>query len=404
MQNDFDIIIVGAGLVGTSLIIALQQTGLRIVVLENHLPDLNNKNSDNRPLSLSLSSQKILEAWDIWSSISEQAVPIQTVHISEQNHFGTLSFSAREEKLPALGYVVSFDGLQQILYQRAAQLNQVHFVSIQNLKSIREKESGVELTVSTIEGDKTFNAQLLVGADGTHSATRNLLRIEVEKVVIEETAIAMTVQAPFPHRHRAFERFTPEGILALLPLSNPLQFRLVWTLPNALENSFKLWDNAKLTAFLNKKWSSRLGMLTIVDNWQKFPLQIERSKQQVKPGVVLLGNAAHTLYPLAAQGFNLGLRDVAVLSELLTEALRENKKLGDLVLLENYINRRTKDQNWIFHLTQGINQLFGLQIPGFGHLRGLGLIATDLLPPLKHKMAKRFLGLTEYLPSFSDLT
>ncbi len=377
-MRDFDIIIVGAGLVGTSLVLALRLMGLRIAVLENHVPDLTKKSADNRPLSLSLGSKNILEEWGLWTEMAERAIPIQSVHISEQNHFGALCFNAKEEKLPALGYVLSFDDLQQQLYQQAAQADGVYFFSIQTLKSIAYTSNQVELTVTTVEGDQKFYAQLLVGADGTHSSTRQLLGIELEKISVEESAIALTVRSPFPHRHRAFERFTPEGVLALLPLHDPFQFRMVWTLPHKLENSFKLWDNQQFTTFLNKKWSSRLGALTIMDSWQKYPLQVTRSKQQIKPRAVLLGNAAHTLYPLAAQGFNLGLRDVAVLSGILKQGHQERINLGDLTLLEKYVEKRNQDQNWIFNLTQGINQLFSLQAPGVGHLRGLGLLVTDL--------------------------
>ncbi len=177
----YDIIIMGAGLVGASLIAALKNTHFRVAVLETHLPDQPDRGADNRPLSLAYGSQKILNSLAIWPELSPLAEPILTVHVSEEKRFGALHFRAVEEGVPALGYVVPFERLQNLLYQRAAQIEHVKFISIQKLINVQNFSNNVSVTVETINGKKTFETQLLVAADGAHSPTRKLLGIDAQE-------------------------------------------------------------------------------------------------------------------------------------------------------------------------------------------------------------------------------
>ncbi len=401
LSRHYDLIIVGAGLVGTSLAVALQNQGFSIALLETHLPDFTaTHNHDGRPLSLSYGSQRILQTMGLWEKLATKAVPILAVHVSEQKRFGSVCFRAAEEQVPALGFVAPMEQLQQILYQQASHQPEVHFLAIEkviNIQSLIEKD-GKQITVETFEGEKTLSTDLLIGADGANSTTRQLLNIDVKIEDIQEMAITVTLHFSLPHQNRAFERFTTQGILAVLPLINPHQGQLVWTLDTDTANQVTLWSDTQLTAFLQASFGERLGNIQILTRGKSYPLQLIIAQEQIRPGVVLLGNAAHTLYPLAAQGFNLALRDVAMLSEILVEARKNKNWLGSPRILESYYQKRQKDQNWMYCFNKGMSQLFDLQIPGLGNLRSLGLLSTDLFPPLKRRLAKRLMGLTGYLP------
>ncbi len=397
----YDIIIMGAGLVGASLVAALRNANFRVAVLETHLPEQPGSGADNRPLSLAYGSQKILDSLAIWPELSPLAEPILTVHVSEEKRFGALHFRAVEEGVPALGYVVPFDRLQNLLYQRAAQNEHVKFIPIQKLINVQNFSDSVSVTVETMNGEKTFETQLLVAADGAHSPTRKLLGIDVQEKSGDDVALTLGVELNRPHHSTAYERFTKHGVIAVLPLKNPQRCRVVWTLTRTMAGEVSLWSDEQLAKYLITAMHNRLGDWHILERSRAFPLERVIAREQIRRGVVLLGNAAHTIYPLAAQGFNLGLRDVAALAETLIEARQNQQSLGDLQVLKKYLDWRGKDQRWISDLTDCVGSFFDLQIPGLGLLRGAGLFAADLIPPLKHRLAKSLLGLSGRLPKLA---
>jgi len=399
MKQSYDIIIIGAGLIGTSFALSLQNKGLKIALLETHLPNFDKSTeADTRPLSLAYSSQVILNTLGIWSELADLATPIKEVHVSEQKRFGTIHFQAKEEHVKALGYVVPFDALRRVLYQRVAQQAGVTFVPIQALKHIQNSAVGTAVTIDTVEGEKTLGADLLIGADGTHSTTRQLLGIDVTKTDSDEVALTATLERSQPHQQLAYERFTSSGILALLPLRNPNQYRLVWTLQRTLADTVATWSNEKFAAFVHDSFHHRLDDIRVLERGQQFPLLMQLAREHICPGAVLLGNAAHTIYPLAAQGFNLGLRDAVTLSDVLLDAKTNGENWADMETLSRYQKWRRQDQHWITRLTNDISQLFELHVPLLGSLRSVGLLATDLLPPIKHRLAKRFMGMSGRLP------
>lgn len=397
MEIASDIIIVGAGLVGTSLIAVLKNAPFRITVLETHIPVQESPDPDLRPLSLTYSSQRILDTLGIWPELSQTAELIQTVHVSEENRLGVLRFRAAEEKVLALGYVVAFDALQNCLYQRAAETETVKFITIQKLSGIDYQNGKVLVTVQTAQGEKILPAELLVAADGTFSPTRKLLGIGVSEESHDDIALTMTMELMQPHAHTAYERFTAKGVIAILPLKNPLRCRIVWVTSRSFAGEVSQWPDQQLAKYLSAALHDRLGEWRVLERGKSFPLQTVIAKEQIRKGVVLLGNAAHTIYPLAAQGFNLGLRDAVTLAEILIDA-KNGHNIGDERILRSYLDWRSADQRWITSLTTGMGQLFDLRLPGLGTLRGAGLLATDLFPPLKHRLAKRFLGLAGKCP------
>ncbi|MBT8506534.1 2-octaprenyl-6-methoxyphenyl hydroxylase [Coxiella-like endosymbiont of Rhipicephalus sanguineus] len=350
-----------------------------------------------RPITLSYASYQILQTLGVWEDLAAESCPISTVQVSDQGALGTLRFRSSELRVPALGYVVPFYKLQHVLYQRAASQKNVEIIPITKILAIHC--GGVaSVNCLAVEGEKDLQTNLLVAADGTQSTARRLLNIPTEEKNENEVALIASMELAKPHNQTAYERFTPQGTLAILPLFNQSQCCLVWSLSKQLAEKVSEWSDEEFQSKVQKIFKNRLGEIKSLKRGKQFPLQLLIAKEQIRPGFVLLGNAAHTLYPIAAQGFNLGLRDVAALSELVVSAYQKHKLLGEINLLQEYIKWRKEDQDRIIGLTRNISQWFGLQLPLVNRVRGLGLLATELLPPIKNQLAKRLLGLAGRLP------
>ena len=394
-----DIVIIGAGLVGTSLAVALQNQGLRIAILEHHLPrSILHVQKDTRPITLSLGSHQILHTLGMWNYLVDEACPVSIVHVSEQGVLGAVRFRADELKVPALGYVVPFFRLQQILYQQATAQKDVRIVSMNQIKSIQCSDKNAIVRYVTVDGEKQLVADLLVGADGTKSTVRQFLNIAVEEENKNEIALVALLELEKPHHFTAYERFTSQGVLAILPLFHRHYCRLVWTMPKIKADEIEQWADEQFQETVQMIFGYYLGNIKSAIRGKRYPLNLLITKQQIQSHFILIGNAAHTFHPITAQGFNLGLRDVAVLSEVLTTAHREKKSLGDIRLLQNYEQWCKTDQNLAIGLARSISGWFGLQLPLANRLRGLGLLATELLFPFKKRLAKSAMGLAGRLP------
>lgn len=388
-----NIVIAGAGLVGTSFALSMKNRGLSIHILETHLPDLfTQPQTDSRPISLSFGSVRILEALGVWNALEELACPILNVHVSEQGRFGVTHFTAAEQKVSALGYVVPFAKLQSALYHAAAAQSDIIFTSIQSIDAIHTDTKGAEMKANTTSGELMIQADLFVAADGTQSSCRDLLGISHTEKDSGDIAHIYQLALSETHHHTAYERFTKFGVLAVLPLHNNHRAQLVWTMTPRIANKTADWDDAKILLFLQDSFEGRLS-ITDVKKSAQFPLKTVIAEKQIMQSAVLLGNAAHTIYPVAAQGFNLGLHDAALLSDVLMDA---KKSLGDLSVLKNYEAQVSKHQEAIFCITDQLTSIF--ELPLMGGLRGLGLLTTDLITPIKNKLAKRTMGITEKLP------
>lgn len=391
MSNQADIIIVGAGLVGTSIALALQKLGLSILILENHLPtSLTDTKTDSRPISLSYGSHRILKALGVWDELATDACPILSVHVSEKKRFGTTRFSADEENVPALGYVVPFAKLQMTLYQHATKQSSTTILPIQSIEKIHCDTQGAEVSVNTASGKKSLQADLLIAADGTNSTCRELLHIDCDIKNNGDTAHIYRLTLSESHDHTAYERFTAFGVLAILPLLDKKSAQLVWTITPKIIEKISGWNDEKKLAFLQDTFAERLAIASI-KKFAEFPLQTKIADGQVKESAALLGNSAHTIYPVAAQGFNLGLNDVATLAEVIIDAHNHHQPIGALSTLKKYEIAAQKNQTAIYNMTNSLTTLF--DFPLIGCARGFGLLATDLIHPIKNKLAKRAMGI-----------
>ncbi|MCX7125844.1 MAG: FAD-dependent monooxygenase [Gammaproteobacteria bacterium] len=235
-----------------------------------------------------------------------------------------------------------------------------------------------------------MNANLFIAADGTNSTCRDLLGISHDEKNDGDIACIYQLQLSENHNHRAFERFTKLGVLAVLPLFDENKAQLVWTITPEIAKKIADWPDDIILEFLQNTFEGRLEIISVKKSAQ-FPLKITLAEKQITESAVLLGNSAHTIYPVAAQGFNLGLHDVGILSDILIDALKNKKNINDQAVLKNYEIRARKHQEAIFSITNKLTPLFDL--PFIGGLRGLGLLSMDLIKPVKNRLAKRTMGM-----------
>lgn len=383
-NQEVDILIVGGGLIGASLMLALANTPYRVVLIDavpfssRIVPDF-----DARSLALSPASMRILQMLDVWPLLEPEACPIDTIHVSEQYAFGCAHL--RSDGISKLGHVVELQHVSHALHQRL-DLQQV--LAPAQLVAL-EKEEGV----ATIRhGDRRFQikAKLIVAADGTDSSVRRFCNLPANIKDYHQHAIVANVGLARPHQHIAYERFTANGPLALLPM-NGLRAAMVWALPpDEAKESMALSDKEFLSR-LQRNFGYRLGRFTSVGKRVTYPLRQVTMPKQTCGSVVFVGNAAHTLHPVAGQGFNLGLRDVAMLAQCIVQ------QGINPAMLTHYESLRMSDQTSISRLTDGLIQVFTSNIPGVGLARRAGLIAFDQIPALKAilaRYARGFAGIT----------
>lgn len=397
---DLDVLVVGGGLVGASLACALAGASLRVGVAEAVPLDKEPSSYDDRSLALSLGSQRILEALRLWPYLIEAASPIREVHVSQRGQFGATRFRAQDEGVPALGYVVKARALGEALRAGLAQYPELTVISPAQVVGVFAEQDRIRAGLREATAARTVRARLLVAADGARSTVRTLLGLAAVEHDYGESAIAAQVTPSLDHRGVAYERFSDRGTVALLPLKNS-QCGLIWTLPSESAETLLDRDEAAFLQALNEVFGARLGRLVQVGHRVQYPLRLVSSKVQIAERAVIIGNAAHTLHPIAAQGFNLGLRDAAALAEVVVAARRAGEDLGATPVLMRYLDSRRHDQRNVTLFTDTLARVFSLRSPWVSGLRSLGLLGTDLLPCVKHALARRAMGLAGRQPRLS---
>ncbi|WPL15445.1 2-octaprenyl-6-methoxyphenol hydroxylase [Thiorhodovibrio winogradskyi] len=401
MSNHYDLVIVGGGLVGGSLACALRDTGLRIAIIEKVPASAAIQPSyDERVIALSHGSRRIFTGMGLWSAIAPEAEPIRRIHISDRGHAGFAHLSAEEEGVDSLGEVVPARAMGAAIEQALAEHPRIDWLRPGRIVALNLNAEQARLEVMLPDGHRSLSASLVVAADGGDSSLRERLGIPLRDRDYGQQAIISTVlaeQAPARTRGTAFERFTRSGPLAMLPMTQG-RYSVVWTAWEREAPGILALDDQAFVARLQQRFGQRLGRLTQPARRFAYPLRLRLARQITRERFALIGNAAHTLHPVAGQGFNLGLRDVAELTDLLVEAQSTAADPGGVALLKAYQRRRRADHLATAGLTDGLVRLFGLPCPHAQLGRNLGLVGLDLLPPLRHRLARRFMGLEGRLP------
>ncbi|MFI4962885.1 MAG: 2-octaprenyl-6-methoxyphenyl hydroxylase, partial [Legionellales bacterium] len=374
IKKQVDIVIIGGGLIGGTLMLALRGLGLSALLVEaKPFDEKLSPDFDARSLALSPASRRILNMLGVWDLLKEHATAIESIHVSDQRHFGASRLEG--DRANPLGYVVEMHYINSALMQL---LDSEQIMAPAILKTLDRE--GCSVVVATESGDITLEAQLIVAADGAESSVRKHCELSAAIKKYHQQGIVANVGLAKPHGFRAFERFTPNGPLALLPMKDA-KMSLVWAMQPDEAQRLMLLSDVDFLKQLQEAFGYRLGRLVKIGRRFSYPLNQVLMPQQASWPVVFVGNAAHTLHPVAGQGFNLGLRDVATLAQCIAK-LGINSKM-----LDEYLKLRRHDQQVITGLTDGLIHLFTSRLPGMGLARSLGLVAFDTVPVLKNLLA-----------------
>jgi 2-octaprenyl-6-methoxyphenol hydroxylase len=416
-KGAFDVVIVGGGMVGASLAVALGDTGLKVMLIESIAPGASAQPSfDDRTTALGNASRRIFEALGVWAHIAPQASPIRTIHVSDAGRFGFARLKAEEQGIEAFGFIVTNRTIGAALW---AKLSDVKGVTLRVPAHTESVEIGADGVSITLIDDRTgakeiISTRLVVAADGAHSSVRTAAGIDAEVEDYDQVAMVANVAADRTHDGTAYERFTQAGPLALLPLHDG-SWGVVWSAQSAQSARLLALSDSAFLDELQTTFGWRAGRFTKIGKRASYPLKLSRAVTTVATRSVLIGNAAQALHPVAGQGFNLGLRDAAMLAELLAATQRTasatsptsgesgaaNTDPGSPELLARFEAWRSGDRSGVIRFTDGLIKLFGDKRPGMGLARNLGLLMFDLAPPAKSALARVSAGFAGPAPRLS---
>jgi 2-octaprenyl-6-methoxyphenol hydroxylase len=401
----YDIVIVGGGMVGISLALLLNaQKQWNILIIEAQAmssedsadkPTLGAYSSsfDARSTALSWSSRNIYQSIGLWPQLKKHLAPIEQIHVSDRGHMGLTRIHAEEAKVEALGYVVENRWLGSVLLSQLEQAD-IDVLGSASVETIVALADGMQLGIQQTDKNKQMiDAKLVVIADGAGSSTAQKLGIQSESIAYGQTGIIANISIEKPHNGVAYERFTDQGPMALLPLTDfkgRPRSALVWTQPSDIAESLMVADERTFLDQLQARFGHRLGQFQQVGERVSFGLALTKSSEQVRRNLVVMGNAAHSLHPVAGQGFNLSLRDAATLADSLASA---TESVGDLTLLQSYQQQQAADQRNTVLLSDSLPKLFGLSASAAALGRNSGLLAMDLIPSLRRGFARFGMGM-----------
>lgn len=380
----FDIIVIGGGLVGSSFCLGLDPS-IKVALIEAHKPDeFIEDNFDARSLALSYNSIEILKNLKAWSTAEAQSCSIKTVHVSAQKHFGTTKIKATDYQLDYLGAVTPLGPLNYQLFKTLQTKPGCTLFSEAQLTELSIEANQVEATIKQNGQATKLNAKLIIAADGSHSTVKKLLKLNtlVDTHDYGKSAVVANVRLKRGHQNIAYERFTPNGPLALLPMTRQ-RANLVWSVSPLRAKKLVLADETSFLAALQKAFGYRLGRFVEVGKRASFPLIASRLNGQCTEAL-FIGNACQTLHPVAGQGFNLGLRDAISLANLINTQCKN--VIDPPKLIETYHQLRKKDKNQTFHLTHTLAKVFTQDWLALTIIRSLGLNALSQIPPIKNKL------------------
>ncbi len=394
MKNKFDcdVVIVGGGLVGSTLAYTLSKLSLKIILIENADPEnLEQPGFDSRSTAISKGSQKILSGIGIWEAIEDKTESINSIHISEQKHFGISRILSSEEGVGALGYTVESRFLGKTLWDKIKQVDNVNFFAPASLIDASFNNNYAEVSIKSKDYKKVLKTKVVIAADGVNSRVREILKIDYKKDFYSQRAIVANCRTELPHCGQAFERFSPSGPLAMLPLSDE-RVGIVWTLPEKKAEEFLNLEDQFFISKLQESFGRRLGEIKKIGKRFSYPLFRMRSSKIIDKRSVIIGSAAVHLHPVAAQGFNLALRDIASLAEIFSES--KNNDIGSEIVLNYYQRWRKNDQSKVSFLTHSLIKIFGLESRILSFMRGISLIGFDILPGTKKIFSRHMMGLS----------
>ena len=404
----YDMVIVGGGMVGISLALILAKQGeWKILLIESNSLDMPTDSAlsysssfDARSTALSWTSREIYQSIGLWEQLGAHASGINQIHVSDRGHAGITRMTAEEADVDALGYVVENRWLGSVLMNRLKD-EAIEICGNTQIDTLKPRSNGIDISMKvgakSSQEELNVRTDLIIIADGADSTTAHKLGINSRRSAYGQTAIIANIQLNQRHQGVAYERFTDQGPMALLPLPDYKgQYRsaLVWAQPEETASQLVEATDEDFLRSLQQRFGHRLGTFKQVGQRTAYSLVLTLASEQVRRNVVVMGNAAHSLHPVAGQGFNLSLRDAAALAEKLSEARIQQKSIGSLETLECYYQQQRIDQRNTVVFSDSLTKFFAgpSNIAAMG--RNSGLLALDLFPQLRHRFIKFGMGMT----------
>ncbi|MBB1349125.1 MULTISPECIES: 2-octaprenyl-6-methoxyphenyl hydroxylase [unclassified Pseudoalteromonas] len=387
MAKQFDVVVIGGGLAGASCALSVAKTNpaLNIAVVEaNQVTGDYHPSFDDRSIALAQQSVEYLQSLNLFEQNAPYTAVIKKVSVSDRGHFGKAHINCDEFAKPSLGYVVEVNPFGRALHLRLTQSN----ITLLCPDSVIAIEQTLHSNTLTLQSGEQLSAALLVIADGTQSPTRNLLELGFNTQPYEQGAIIANVEVAGRHNNHAFERFTQSGPMALLPMSNN-RYSLVWCMSQDQVEQHMALNEQDFISALQSAFGYRGGQFTKVGMRTSYPLVYGQVESLTAHRTVVIGNAAHAIHPIAGQGFNLGLRDVQVLSNLIANS---QHGLGSYAFTREYSKKRSDDIKTVMSLTDALVRLFSNSSRVLALGRSIGLFSMDLFPALKAPLAKQLMG------------
>ena len=401
-REEFDIVIAGGGIVGSTLACALGVDssigGRRIALLEANkkLPSFSGDSFDPRVVALSTESKKILDNIDIWPRvINQRACPYYRMHVWDAEGTGEMHFDCDDLHEDSLGHIVENSVLLKSLREKIEQLNAIEFYGDLAVESVQLNSGANDLTKVVLADGTELTTCLLIAADGSNSTLRTLLNMSVREWDYDQQAIITTVKTEKGHNFTAWQRFTQDGPLAFLPLTDDgsdSYCSIVWSADTALAQELMQLETPQFCARLGRDFEYRLGRVLDADRRYAIKLVQRHAKSYIQPGVALVGDAAHTVHPLAGQGVNLGLYDVQVLAEEIIRACVRDVPLADFSILRRYERRRKTHNLLAMGAMEGFKRLFGADDPAIRWLRNTGMRFCNEQGWIKKRLARMASG------------
>ena len=386
-----NVIIVGGGMAGATLALAissLSQGKLSVSLIEAALPEGKHPGFDARAIALAYGTCQYLSSIDIWPAFADCVTPINHVHVSDRGHAGFVNIDARDYHIPELGNVIELHNAGERLFSLLRKAPGVSLYCPAKVENVHREQDSVTVT---LDNGETIKGDLLVAADGSHSEIGKTCNMQWQQDDYGQVAIIANVKTAIDPKGRAFERFTEFGPLALLPMSQG-RSSLVWCHQQEHVDEINQWDDETFIQKLQQAFGWRLGQVSLTGKRNCYPLVLRKALNPVSHRVVLVGNAAQTLHPIAGQGFNLGIRDVMQLAEIVVNAHANKQDIGSYSLLSQYQQARAIDRDKTVTMTDGLVRLFANRCLPLVVSRNFGLMAMEILPPVRDILARQTLG------------
>jgi 2-octaprenyl-6-methoxyphenol hydroxylase len=397
-ERAFDVAIVGGGLVGASLACALAPLGLHVALIEAvPFRAASQPSYDDRTLALSLSSCRILESLGLWPELARRATPIRQIQVRELDRPGRVVLDPAELGLDRFGNVIEAREFGSVVTTALQSLQGLELLCPASVTAIDSGPDSLTLRYEEAGEPRSLRAALLVGADGAQSFVRDALGIAADRHDYGQAAVICNVTPERPHECRAWECFTSTGPFAMMPHVEE-RCGLIWCVPAADSPALLELPEDAFLERANRRFGGHLGRLRKMGKRSSYPLRLVRAREDLRPRAVLLGNAAHAIHPIGAQGFNLGLRDAAVLAEVLADGRASARRSGrdfdpgDVALLRRYSDWRAPDQDGTVAWSDGLARIYANPGGLVAAARTAGLLAHAFVPSLRRQLAVRAMG------------